>query len=71
VKEGIHLTPTARVDDFDTANVFVELGSVTRLFRPCRDIISSKRIASKPSPSTAGDFATAEEIEALNTKYQS
>src|SRR5262249_31047030 len=26
VKEGVRLTPTARVDDFDTANVFVELG---------------------------------------------
>jgi DNA-binding transcriptional LysR family regulator len=26
VKEGVHLMPTARVDDFDTANVFVELG---------------------------------------------
>ena len=25
-REGIALTPTARVDDFDTANVFVELG---------------------------------------------
>jgi len=25
-KEGIALTPTARVDDFDTANLFVELG---------------------------------------------
>src|SRR5207237_7551198 len=23
---GVHLTPTARVDDFDTAHVFVELG---------------------------------------------
>lgn len=26
VKEGVRMTPTARMDDFDTANVFVELG---------------------------------------------